>query len=300
MRVFVTGASGWVGSAVTAELIAAGHEVLGLARSDASAAKVAALGARVHRGSLDAPDTLAAGVREADAVIHTAYVHDFPNFASSAETEEANLAAMGDALKGSGKPFIVTSGLALHVPGRAVTEEDAGDPSGSHAFRVRGEHQALALVEDGVRAMVVRLPPSTHGEGDYGFVPIVIRLAREKGVSAYVGDGENRWPAVHRLDAARLYRLALEKGEPGQRFHAVGDAGIPTREIAAAIGRGLDLPVVSVPPERAGEHFGWMGGFLGFDIDVSADLTRQRLGWKAEQPGLIADLEEGHYFRSEG
>jgi nucleoside-diphosphate-sugar epimerase len=296
MRVFVTGASGFIGSAVVSELIDAGHEVVGFARSDEAAAAVAGAGAEVHRGALDDVDSLRSGATAADGVIHTAYIHDFSRMQDAAETDLRAIEALGAALEGSGRPLVVTTGTALVRPGRVATEEDMVDPASARHPRVRCEVAALALAGRGVRVSVVRPAPSVHSEGDHGFVPVLIDIARTKGVSAYIGDGANRWPGVHRLDAARLYRLALENATAGSVLHAIADEGVPTRDIAGIIGRHLDVPTVSVAPEDAGEHFGWIGAFFGLDVPASSALTRERLGWTPVQPGLIADLDEGHYF----
>ncbi|NYI07840.1 SDR family oxidoreductase [Allostreptomyces psammosilenae] len=297
MRVFVTGATGFVGSAVVRELIDAGHHVVGLARSDDAVASLTAAGAEPHRGSLDDLDSLRDAASASDGVIHLAYVHDFGNLAASAVTDLRAVEAIGDALAGSGKPFVVTSGTAAAAtPGRPATEEDAADPDSPGAHRRPSEIATLALAERGVRSSVVRLPPSVHDRGDYGFVPRLIELAREKGVSAYVGEGANRWSAVHRLDAARLFRLAAESAPAGTRLHGVGDEGVPFREIAGVIGRHLGLPVVSVSGEEAAGHFGWLGALAAYDGPTSSALTRKWVGWHPERPGLLADLEEGHYF----
>lgn len=298
MRIFVTGASGFVGSAVVQELIGAGHHVLGLARSDAGAASVAAAGAEVRRGALDDLDSLRRAAAASDAVIHTAFIHDFANFADAAETDTRAIEALGDALAGSERPILVTSGTALVAPGHVVTEEDEADPSLLAAWPRRSEQTALAMVDRGVRASAVRLPPSVHGEGDHGFVPRLIAIAREKGVSAYVADGGNRWAAVHRLDAAHLYRLAIEKGSAGVRYHGIGDEGVPFREIAALIGRHFDVPIVSKSPEEAAEHFGFLARFAALDIPASSALTQQWLGWRPTHIRLLADLDRGHYFES--
>jgi nucleoside-diphosphate-sugar epimerase len=297
LRVFVTGATGFIGSAIVEELIGAGHQVLGLARSDASAASLAAAGAAVHRGSLDDLESLRRGAAAADGVIHTAFIHDFVDFAAAGETDRLAIEAIGAELADSGRPFVVTSGTALLTPGRLGTEDDSPSPNGGGGHRVPSEAATLALASRGVRSLLVRLPPSVHGEGDHGFVPRLIAIAREKGVSAYIGDGQNRWPAVHRLDAAHLFRLALEKGSAGTRFHGVADEGVRTRDIAAVIGRRLNVPVVAKSPEEAVGHFGFLTHFFGIDCPASSALTRERLSWNPGQPGLIADLDQEHYFR---
>lgn len=297
MKVFVTGASGYIGSAIIRELIEAGHQVLGLARSDAGAASVTSAGAEVHRGSLDDLDSLRSAAAASDGVIHTAFIHDFANFSRSTETDLQAINTIGAVLEGTGKPFVVTSGiLMLAMLGRLVTEEDMSDPA---VPRVASEYAAIALAERGVRTSIVRLPPTVHGEGDHGFVPILIDVARAKGVAAYPGEGSNRWPAVHRLDAAHLFRLALENAPAGSRLHAVAEEGIPVREIAGVIGRRLGVPVVSVPAEKASEHFGFLGNFFSLDSPASSVLTEQRLGWHPVQPGLLTDLDQGYYFTNE-
>ncbi|MER8014824.1 SDR family oxidoreductase [Streptomyces griseoluteus] len=293
MRVFVTGATGFIGSAVVPELIGAGHEVVGLARSDDGAAALKEAGAEVVRGSLDDPEGLARAADGADGVIHLAFIHDFVDFDAAGATDLRAIEAMGEVLAGSGRPLVVTSGTAIAPAGRLATEADAPAP-GTH--RTPSEEAAVALAERGVRGSVVRLAPSVHGPGDQGFVPHLIRIAREKGVVGRIGDGANRWPGVHRLDAARLFRLVLEQAPAGTRWHAAADEGVPFREIAEVIGRHLDLPVVSVPPERAGEHFGFLGRFAGVDNPTSSAATRERLGWRPTGPGLLADLDQGHYF----
>jgi nucleoside-diphosphate-sugar epimerase len=299
MRVFVTGATGFIGSAVVRELLEAGHAVVGLARSDQAAANLAATGAAVHRGSLSDLDSLRAGAAAADGVIHTAYIHDFSSTgdpAGAARTDGQAIEALGETLAGSGRPLVVASGSALLAPGRLATEDDNMPDDLPHP-RV-SEQVALRFAGRGVRVSVMRLPPSVHGQGDHGFVPALIGIARAKGLAAYVGDGSNRWAAVHRLDAARLFRLALEAAPAGARLHAVGDEGVPFRDIAEVIGQHLNLPVTSISREEADGHFGGFARFASIDAPASSALTQQRFGWHPVQPGLIADLDEGHYFKA--
>jgi nucleoside-diphosphate-sugar epimerase len=295
MRIFVTGATGWIGSAVVPELLAAGHEVVGLARSDASAAALAERGAAVRRGDLDDLDSLRAGAGAADGVVHLGYNHDFSRMAEAARTDLAAVTAMAEVLAGSGGPFVFASGVLGLAAGRPGTEEDGADPS-MHP-RIANTVTALAFADRGVRTAAMRFAPTVHGPGDPGFVATLVSIAREKGVAGYIGDGSSRWPAVHVLDAARLVRLAVEGAPAGSVLHAVAEEGVPTREIAEAIGRGLDLPVASVPAEQAGEHFGWMAHFFGVDSPATSTVTRQRMGWEPTHAGLIADLEAGYYFK---
>jgi nucleoside-diphosphate-sugar epimerase len=307
MRVFVTGASGWIGSAVVPELLGAGHRVIGLARSDASADALSAAGAEVHRGDLDDLDGLRDAAGASDGVIHLAFKHDLAftgDFQGAADADRRAVETLGDALAGSERPLLIASGLLGLAPGQLASERDG---HGSHAAaaaigggpQVRWETAefTLSLASQGARSSIVRLPPTNHGDGDNGFIAALVGIARERGVSGYVGDGANRWPAVHRIDSARLFRLALEQAPPGSTLHAVADEGVPVRDIAEVIGRHLDLPVVSVAPEDAGEHFTWLGAFLGLDAPASSAATRELLGWQPTQPGLIADLDQGHYFQ---
>ena len=296
MRVFVTGATGFIGSAVVQELRGAGHQVLGLARNDAAADALARLDVESHRGDLSDPASLAAGARACDGVIHTAFIHDFANIVASGVADLHAIEAFGAALEGSGKPLVVTSAVGHLAHGRVSTEDDLPDPGAAAKHRVASEAATLALAARGVRASLLRLPPSVHGEGDHGFVPRLIDIAREKGVSAYPGDGSNRWAAVHRFDAAHLFRLALEASPVGARLHAIGDGGVPVREIAGAIGRHLGLPVTAISPETAADHFGWLGAFFSLDVPASSTLTRELLDWRPTRAGLLDDLEQGHYF----
>jgi nucleoside-diphosphate-sugar epimerase len=305
MRVLVTGASGWIGSAVVPELLGAGHQVVGVARSDASAAALTAAGVEVLRGSLDDLDGLQAAAATADGVIHLAFKHDIAftgDFDSAVAADRRAIETFGDALAGSDKPFVIASGVAGVKFGGVATEEDGRDvdpvlaAGGGPLGRQANAQFVLSLAEQGVRSSVLRLPPTTHGDGDNGFMAATVGIAREKGVSGYVGDGSNRWPAAHRSDAARLFRLALENAPAASVLHAVADEGVPIRDVAHVIGRHLDIPVVSIEPDEAGEHFGWLSGFLALDMPASSDITQELLGWHPTGPGLIEDLDKGHYF----
>jgi nucleoside-diphosphate-sugar epimerase len=298
MRVFVTGASGFIGSAVIPELLAAGHRVVGLARSDSSAAALLAAGAEVLHGSLEDLGSLRAGAARSDGVIHLAFIHDFTRFEQSVRIEHRAIEALGGALEGSGKPLAIASGVLGLAPGRVATERDSTE--GSASPRIASMVAGLAFASRGVRSSLVRLAPSVHGPGDHGFVPMLVAIAREKGVAGYVGDGSQRWPAVHRLDAARLFRLALEKAPAGSCVHGIAEEGVAVRAIAEVIGRHLKVPVASVPREDARAHFGFLGAFLGVDGPASNALTRELLGWQPTHPGLIEDLEMGHYFEGAG
>jgi nucleoside-diphosphate-sugar epimerase len=295
MRVFVTGATGWVGSAVIGELHEAGHSVTGLARSDAAAAALTAAGIAVQRGSLEDLESLRAGAAAADAVIHTAFNHDFSKFAENGAAERSAIEALGAALAGTDRPLIVTSGVAMIAPGRLVTEDDVRDPN-AVPFPRDPESVAAAVAARGVRVSVIRLAPSVHGAGDHGFVPIIIGLARKHGVSAYIGDGENRWPGVHRRDTARLYRLALERAADYAVYHAVAEEGVSFREIAGVIGRRLDLPVVSLAGDAVGAHFDWFTHFAQIDAPASSAKTRAALAWQPTEPRLLDDLEGAAYY----
>lgn len=298
MRVFVTGATGFIGSALVRELLDAGHQVLGLARSDASAKALEAAGAEAHRGDLEDLDSLRRGAERADGVLHTGFIHDFSRFKAVCEIDRTAIEAFGEVLAGSDRPLTVTSGIALVSPGRVATEEMAITVGPNTPPRVASEEAADALAAKGVRVSVMRLAPSVHGDGDHGFVPMLIDIARQKGVSAYIGEGLNRWTAVHKLDAARLYRLTLENKTPGARFHGTAEEGVVFKDIAAVIGRRLNLPVVSLSKEEAAEHFGWFNHFAGVDSPASSKQTQERLGWSPVNPTLLADMEQGSYFKA--
>jgi nucleoside-diphosphate-sugar epimerase len=295
MRVFVTGATGFVGSAVVQDLIAAGHEVLGLSRSETGAAALAAMRAHIHRGSLEDLDSLARGAAAADGVIHCAFNHDFSKWQEHCEADRHVIQALGAALAGSDRPLIITSGTAAaYTPGRLTTEDD---PANSPIPRVASEQAADAVLARGVRISVMRLP-QVHDPLKQGLITSLIAIARQKGVSAYVGDGQNRWPAAHRLDVAHLYTLAIEKGSAGARYNAVAEEGVKLRDIAEAIGKGLNVPVVSQTPEEANEHFGWLAMLIGADVPASSALTRERLGWHPTHRGLMADLAVAEDYKA--
>lgn len=293
MRVFITGAAGFIGTATTKELMANGHQVVGLARSEENVKALKMLGAEVHRGSLEDLNSLRKGAEATDGTIHLAFIHDFSKFAENGRIDRRAIEAIGDVLAGSDKPFIVTSGTLLVAPGRIATEEDPVVPGLPRVSEIA----ALTFAARGVRAMAIRLPQVHGGEGRCGLVNWLIDIAREKGVSAYIGDGSNRWSGAHRLDVARLYRLALEKGLAGKSYHAVADEGVRARDIAEIVGRHLELPVTSIAPEKASEHFGMMSMFAGMDGAASSALTQRWLGWKPTQIGLIADISRPGYFK---
>jgi nucleoside-diphosphate-sugar epimerase len=310
MRIFITGASGWIGSAVVSELTGAGHEVVGLARSDASGDALTATGVEVHRGTLDDLDSLRDAAAASDGVIHLAFKHELAfsgDFQGAADADRRAVETFGEALAGSDRPLIIASGTLGVAPGRVATEQDGHDSNPARAAWGSGPQTrwatsefVLSLSSRGIRSSIMRLPPTNHGDGDRGFMATLVEIARQKGVSGYIGDGTNRWPAVHRLDSARLFRLALEQAPAGSTLHAVADEGVPIRDIAEVIGRHLDLPVVSISPEDAGEHFTWLAGFLASDSPASSALTRELLDWHPTHPGLIADLDQGHYFQPAG
>jgi len=302
MRIFVTGASGWIGSAVVPELIGTGHQVVALARSDASAAALASAGAEVERGTLDDLDTLGRAAAAADGVLHLAFKHDLAfsgDFQGAADADRRAVEIFGETLEGTDRPFVLASGLLGIAPGRVATERDmpAGHPNAGLRTRLATAERTVGFASRGVRSSIVRLSPTVHGRGDHhGFLAALIGIAREKRTSGYVADGVNRWPAVHVLDAARLFRLALESASPGSIFHAAAEEGVPVHAIAEVIGRHLDVPVATVASADAAEHFGWLAGFIGMNGPASSTLTRDQLGWQITQPGLIDDLDAGHYF----
>jgi nucleoside-diphosphate-sugar epimerase len=294
MRVFVTGAAGFIGTATTKELIANGHEVLGLARSDANAETLERMGAKAHRGSLEDLDSLRKGAKQTDGTIHLAFIHDFSKFEENGQIDKRAIEAMGDVLVGTNKPFIVTSGTGLVAPGVVITEDMRRDAS-AHVPRL-SEQAGLAYASRGVRAMAMRLPQVHGGEGKAGLITYLLEGARQKGAAAYVGDGSARWAAAHRLDVVRLYRLALEKGAADGIYHAVGEEGVPMRQVIEVIGRVLSIPVISIKQEEAGGYYGPLAMFAGLDMPASSALTQQRLGWKPTQIGLIADIGRPNYF----
>ncbi|QFZ18956.1 SDR family oxidoreductase [Saccharothrix syringae] len=295
MRVFVTGASGWIGSAVTDELLAHGHEVVGLVRSAEAADALAAKGATPHRGSLDDPDDLASAADAADGVVHLAFKHDFTDYAGAGRTEHAVVRRVLDVLQDSGRPFLLASGLAGLAGGRPAGEDDASPHHGPDSPRGGSENLALAYADRGVRPVALRFSPTVHGMGDPGFVSVLTRIAKERGAVGYVGDGSTRWAAVHRSDAARLVRLALEQAPAGARLHAVAEEGLASRDIAAALGEHLGLSTVSVAPEDAEAHFGWIGHFFGADVAASSTHTRRLLDWVPTGPTLFEDIAAGAY-----
>jgi nucleoside-diphosphate-sugar epimerase len=307
MRYFVTGASGWIGSAVVSELIDAGHQVTGLARSDSSAAALTEAGAQVQHGTLDDLDILRDASAASDGVIHLAFKHDIAfsgGFEGAADADRTAVEAFGDALAGSDRPLVIASGTLGVAPGRLATERDGHEPNPAIDAAGAGPRTrwgtaelTLSFADRGIRSSIVRLPPTNHGDGDNGFIAAIVGIARDKGVSGYIGDGTNRWPAVHRLDSARLFRLAVEKAPAGSTLHAVADEGVQIRDIAEVIGRHLGVPVVAVSPDDAAGHFTWLSSFLGIDSPASSALTRELMGWQPTQPGLIDDLDKGHYFR---
>ncbi|WP_285115007.1 SDR family oxidoreductase [Leifsonia sp. fls2-241-R2A-40a] len=296
MRVFVTGASGWIGSGVVPLLLAAGHDVQGLARSEQSAARLRAAGAEAVDGQLDDLAGLRAAADGADAVIHLAFKHDFSDYAASGRSERAAMETFGEVLEGTGKPLLFASGVALLGPGRVVTEEDASPFIGRDAPRGGVEELAMGFADRGIRPVALRFAPTVHGAGDHGFMAQLVAVAREKGVAGYVGDGSNRWPAVHRDDTARLIVRALENPDAARVVHAVAEEGVAARDIAEAIGRGAGLPAASIDPDHAEAHFGWIGAFFRLDIPASSALTRERFGWEPAGPTLLEDLDAGHYF----
>lgn len=301
MRVFVTGATGFIGSAVVPELIVAGHEVAGLARSDASADALAAFGAEVVRGSIDDLSVLRTAASASDGTIHLAFKHEEAfsgDYPAATSADRRVIETLGAALTGSGRPLVIATGLSGHPAGVRVSEADLPDTGSVAGERMLAEQLVRSLALSGVRTSSVRLAPTVHGDGDRAFVATLVAIACDRGVSGYIGEGQNHWPAVHRLDAARLFRLALERAPAGSVLHGVADEGVPFRQIAETIGRHLGVPTVSVPAERAGDHFGWLAGFAALDVRASSARTRELLGWEPTHPGLLGDLEQGHYFRA--
>lgn len=306
VRLFITGASGWIGSAVVAQLIENGHEVLGLARSDASATKLLAMDAQVHRGSLDDLESLASAARSTDGVVHLAFMHDIAfsgDFLGAAIADRRAIETFAEALEDSDKPLVIASGTTGYALGRPVTEHDGHGASETPDVAMSGPELrgataefTLSLASRGVRSVVVRLPPTNHGQGDNGFIAALVAIARAKGVAGYIGDGTNRWPAVHRLDSARLFRLAVESAPPASTLHAVAEEGVQLRDVAEVMGRHLNVPVASIDPVDAEAHFTWLGRFVGLDTPASSALTRELMHWEPTQHGLIADLDQGHYF----
>lgn len=298
MRIFVTGATGFIGSAVVSELLSAGHTVLGLSRTEEGDRKLAGMGADAHRGELTDLDSLVSGARACQGVAHLAFIHDFSKYEENGEIDRRAVAAFADALAGSDKPLVITSGTTVAAPGRTVTENDAATSDSPSAVRTPSEAVVLAAAARGVRSSIVRLPTSVHGPGDTAFVPALVDIARRQGFSAYVGDGANRWPAVHRLDAARLFRLALETAPPGIRLHGVAEEGVALRTIAETIGEGLGVPVRGISADAAATHFDWLAQFVTIDAAASSDITRRSLDWHPREKGLLADMRDSGYFAS--
>jgi nucleoside-diphosphate-sugar epimerase len=296
MRIFLTGATGFIGSAIVRELIGAGHQVLGLARTEEAGRALIAAGAQVHRGSLENQESLRSGAAMSDGVIHTAFIHDFSKYKENCEIDRLAIEALGDGLAGTGRPLVVTSGTAVARSSGLLTEDQQSASGSDKMPRLASEEAAAAVAARGVRVAVVRLPLSVHGEGDHGFVPVLIGLAREKGVAAYIGDGLNRWPAVHRLDAARAFRLVVENDAAAGNFHVVGEEGIAFKNITGIIGRRLNVPVANMTASAAAGYFGWFAHFAGIDNPTGSRHTRELLGWEPVQPGLLPDIDSAHYF----